>query len=339
MKTRYIVFFSLLTAISPRTIAQIDQAIPQSLSEIIFYRIPGSPGPGSDVSIYANRQPVLFLKYGTSARFVTQSGDYTFSAGLGNSSAVRVHAEPGKTYYIKCDFTVSFWASKTVLILMELSAGRSEISEHNITEQPPQPIAEDGKRSRLGLIVGFGFGFESIALFGLQNGDDVTLSTGGGFSMGGQYAFDITRKINLSLDCFYEESTLSTSLSNGDGTFDRMGVTVTPAYIIPIRGGYQYRIMAGAGAGLYCFGTMFVDQSQVGGTKYTLKYYTAPGFHLSMVFHAKFKPHTGMSFGIKYYNVQYKFTDDGNPVQPTDPAFLNPNGSGLDFTFGYHFNF
>jgi hypothetical protein len=340
MKTRVIIIFVLAIAISPLASAQIDQSMPQSLSEIIFYRTPGSPGPAGDITIYSNKQPVLDLKYGKFARYITQPGDYVFSAGIGNPSIVRILAEPGKVYYIKCDYIISLWYSKTAPVLMDHTAGQTDISKYGITEQPPAPFVQKVRRSRLGLMVGFGFGFESIPLFLLQNGDEVTLSAGGGFSLGAQYAFDINRKLNLSLDCFYEGSTLSTSLSNGDGTFDRMGITLTPAYIIPIKGGMQYRIMAGAGAGIYCFGSMFIDQSQMpGGEKYTLKYSPAFGLHLSMVFHAKFTEKTAMSIGIKYYNVQYSFTEEGSTHTTINPEFRNPDGSGFDIILGYHLNF
>ena len=43
--------------------------------------------------------------------------------------------------------------------------------------------------------------------------------------------------------------------------------------------------------------------------------------------------------GLKLYNVNYKYNPDGSTGTSNDSKVKNPNGSGLDFLFGYYFHF
>jgi hypothetical protein len=121
-------------------------------------------------------------------------------------------------------------------------------------------IACLGQKSSIGLIMNGGFGFESIPFFVDQYGNEVTLSTGSGFSIGGEYGYDFSRSFNLSAGSMYQISKISREAKNADGRFTRMAVLITPSLTFPAREDPTIKVRLGAGAGLYSFCSMKIDQ-------------------------------------------------------------------------------
>lgn len=194
-------------------------------------------------------------------------------------------------------------------------------------------------KASVGAFMGAGFGFESFPIFYDENGDEITLSTGGGLAGGLDIGYDILNSLNLSMQIFYQGSSPSKALKNASGSFNRMGITITPAFIIPIKGGNKYRLMPGAGAGFYTMGTMKVDATEIGGEEMTFKYESTIGFHVSLMFQINFSPRSTLGTGLKYYNIAYTYTEEGSTHISTDNKILEPNGSGLDIILGYYFRF
>ena len=195
------------------------------------------------------------------------------------------------------------------------------------------------RKSRVGVLMTGGFGFESTPWFVDEDGDDVNLSTGGGFGIGAEYGHQFGRNFDLSFNCFFQGSTLSKSLKNASGSYNRLGITITPAIVIPVKGGDNLRFRLGAGPGLYSLGTMKIDASEVTGDKFKFKYNSALGLHGLFLFETNFMERGAMNFGIRYSNIHYKFNSAGSSATVTEPELLNPNGSGIDFFLGYYFIF
>src|SRR5690606_29323648 len=118
-----------------------------------------------------------------------------------------------------------------------------------------------------------------------------------------------------------------------------LGITITPALVIPVKGGENLRFRIGAGPGLYNFGTMKIDASEITGERFTFKYYTAPGIHALFLFETNFMERGAMNMGIRYNNIHYKINSSASSVTVTDPKLLNPDGSGIDLFLGYYFVF
>ena len=118
-----------------------------------------------------------------------------------------------------------------------------------------------------------------------------------------------------------------------------MGLTITPAIVIPIKGGDILRLRIGAGPGLYALGTMKIDGSKIDGTKYTFKYKSAIGIHALILFESNFMERGSWNLGIRYSNIHYQFTSSGCSNNVTDPELLKPDGSGIDFILEYNLLF
>jgi hypothetical protein len=330
-------FFLLLLFCHSLFSQEITQ--PAGKSDIYFYRIPDYVGSGIKMTILIDNEPVVRLQKNSFYRHTVNAGDHEFTFSFGSLMKLRMKTEPGKSYYIRCSFNMGFWSGIPVMELMEQTSGKAVIDGQGLAEQFFTPVSTKPLRSRLGILTGGGLGFEKVPWFVDENNDNVTLSTGGGFNIGAEYGYLINRYFDISLNCSFIGSSLSQSLSNASGTFNRMGLTITPSLVIPIRGGSMFRLKAGAGAGLYSFGTMKIDATELGDEKYTFKYKDAPGFHGQFLFESNFSEKGAMGLGLRYENIRYVYTTEGSTHNSADPRILNPDGSGLIFLMSYILQF
>ena len=285
MKTLFqLIFLSIIT--SSVLTAQSDtlNAGNDSLATVYFYRLYNYYGSAVKMKILANDQPVVRLKNASYYTFQTPPGDYYFRASMGTESRIRVKLEPGEDYYVKAAIVPGFWSGHPQLELVDSIEGSSVIRGGMLSAQSFKPISMERPKSRIGLVMEGGFGFESIPLFVNEDNDEVTLSSGGGFGIGLEYGYEVSRYFDISLNGFYQGSSLSMPLENASASFNRMGITLTPALIIPVKSGDYYRFKLGAGIGAYSLGKMYIDASEAGGTEMTFRYKPAFGAHLCFDF-------------------------------------------------------
>ena len=306
---------------------------------VYFFRLPNYAGSAAKMTIMSNGQPIARLRNAAYFKYVTEPGEYIFSLGYGSASNVRLSIESGKEYYIKCYFNMGFWSGIPILELMDTVSGKATLEGNQLSEQPVVPVLIKDRKSRLGVLMSGGFGFESTPWFVDENGNDVKLSPGGGFGIGAEYGHQFGRNFDLSFNCFFQGSSLSRPLKNASGSFNRLGITITPAIVIPVKGGDNLRFRIGAGPGLYSLGTMKIDASEVTGDKFTFKYNSAPGIHGLILFESNFMERGVMNLGIRYSNIRYKFNPDRSSINVTEPKLLKPDGSGIDFILAYYFLF
>lgn len=338
---KYILKFSLIFWI-------IFQIVPASLTafasqaghgNIYFFRLPDYRGSAAKMTILANDNPIVRLKNRAFFRYEASPGNYVFSLSFGSSSKVSLTVEPGKDYYIKCYINMGFWSGIPILELVDPVSGKSLIEGNALNEQLNEPVSVKPRYSRLGIIMSGGFGFEKYPWFVDEDGNDVKLSSGGGFGIGAEYGHQFGKKFDLSVNWFYQGSSLSKQLKNASGSFNRMGITITPALVIPIKGGEILRFRLGVGPGFYSLGTMKIDASEINGQKFTFKYNTAAGFHGSFMFESNIMERGAMELGIRYSGIRYKLNENQSTHTSSDDEILKPNGSGIDFIMGYNFRF
>lgn len=306
---------------------------------VYFFRLPNYAGSAVKMTIMSNDQPVVRLRNASYFKYTAQPGNYVFSISYGSGSNISLSLESGKEYYIKCYYNMGFWSGIPILELMDSEAGKATLAGNKLSEQPVEQIIISERKSRLGVVMTGGFGFESTAWFIDENGDDVKLSPGGGFGIGAEFGHQFSKSFDLSFNLFFQGSSLSKTLKNASASFNRLGITATPAIVIPVKGGENLRFRIGAGPGLYSLGTMKIDASKISGSKLTLKYNTAIGLHGLLLFETNFSERGAMNFGIRYSNIHYKFNPTGSSVSVTESKLRNPDGSGIDFFLGYYFVF
>ncbi|MFN8241031.1 MAG: DUF2846 domain-containing protein [Bacteroidales bacterium] len=335
-------FSILIVLLSASEIFGQLPGIAQSKATLYFYRQHMFQGSSVKMTILVNGQPVVKLRNGSFFRYEIDPGTYDLSAQFGAKTKLRLSVEPGRTYYVNCFLSMGMWSGIPVLEIVDPTAGQAVIAGNGLKEQAPEQIEVKTPRSAIGLTLGAGFGMERFPLFETTENKKVYLSTGGGFSIGADYSKDVSKMINISGQIFYQGSTLSMSLDNASGSFDRMGITITPSVIIPVRGGEQFRFQFGAGPGLYSYGTAKINASELGGDKMTFKYDPAFGLHVSLIFQARFSEHGAMTLGMRYYNIAYDYKSSANGHSPAEYQLydlVKPNGSGLDFLMGYYYKF
>ncbi len=306
---------------------------------VFFYRLPNYVGSGIKMKILANNEPVIMLKNGSYYQHSFSPGEYNFSCKMGPESSLKISLEPGKTYYIKGYINTGFWSAIPILELVDSLAGQAVIESKSLRPLIYETISTERYKSRLGLTMGGGAGFEKMALFIDEDGKDVNLSTGGGVAIGAEAGREISRHFDLSFNVFYQSGTLSRSLKNASASFGRMGFNLTPAFIIPVKGGDYYRFRLGGGPGLYSLGTMNINALKAGGDKYKYKYNAQFGLHASFLFDSDFSEHGSFYFGLKYYSVNYEYIPSQSSHINPGIEISNPRGSGLDFSMGFFYRF
>lgn len=310
---------------------------PEGKSDIYFYRIPDYIGSALKMTILIDGEPVVRLRNNSFYRHTVSAGDHEFSFSFGSEMKLRLKTEAGRSYYVRCSLNMGFWAGIPVMELMEPASGKALIDGHGLNEQFFTPVSTNPLKSRLAISIGGGIGFEKMPWFLDENNDEVTLSTGGGYSIGAEYGYMVSRNFDITLNCSFIGSSLSRSLSNASGTFNRMGLTITPSLIIPIRGGQMFRLKAGVGTGLYNFGTMKVDATELGEKLFIYRYKNAIGFHGQLLFESNFSEKGMTGLGLRYESIRY--TIKSSTDNPTDPMVTAPDGSGLIFFINYSFLF
>lgn len=157
---------------------------------VFFYRLPNYVGSGIKMKILANNEPVIMLRNGSYYQHSFSPGEYNFSCKMGPESSLKIILEPGKTYYIKGYINTGFWSAIPILELVDSLAGQAVIESKSLRPLIYETISTERYKSRLGLTMGGGAGFEKMALFIDEDGKDVNLSTGGGVAIGAEAGRD-----------------------------------------------------------------------------------------------------------------------------------------------------
>jgi len=327
------ILFTALTGICVTAKAQDTKA------HVFFFRLPNYVGSAEKMTLLANGQPLVRLRNAGYFVFEAEPGDYIFRSSASSSSQVSIKLEAGKDYYINCYLNMGFWTSIPILELVDPVSGRSTVSGNRLKQQFPEEISVRPRYGRIGLYMGGGMGFETVPWFEDENGRKVTLSTGGGFSGGLDFGYQVNRNFDISATLLYQISMLSETLNNADGSYERTAFLVTPSYVIPIRNGESLRLKIGAGAGIYSGGKMIIEGAKAGGYDFTLKYGTSVGFHGLFAVNTRMFERGSGEIGIKYVNVRYSYESNDKGYTVIDQKLLKPDGSGIEFYLGYYFQF
>lgn len=303
---------------------------------VYFFRLKNYAGSAAKMTIMANDQPVARLKNASFFRYTAPAGNYVFSFSFGSDSKITLNLEPGKEYYIQCYYNTGMWAGIPVMVPLENNSGKILFEGNKLAEVTSEPLEITPKLSRIGLTMSGGIGFETHPIFVDENNDDVTLSAGGGYSVGLVYGHQFGRNFDLEFGGEFRSSSLSENLKNAKASFNRVALTLTPSVLIPLKN-ETLRFRAGAGPGFYSLASMKIDGSEINNTIYKFKYKQAIGFHVQVLFEALIMERGSMDLGVRYNNVKYDLDPASSTHYLTD--LKNPDGSSIDFVIGYNLLF
>lgn len=318
-----------------------SQNVNDSLATIVFFRNASSTGSAASLKLTDGLGTVIHLYNNSYYVYHCKPGNYQFLINGKKKNAIKGTAKAGKTYYYEAMLYSSFWDMQ-----FEVEEVDSSKANRSLSKRPHLDLNKplNKPKNRIGVAVGAGGGFTRETVATTTDGGDVTLSFGGGAGIGGYIGRELNKYLDLEIAYRHFNGGLSPNITNGSMEFSRHIISITPAFIIPIRGGYTKRVKLGLGADIYIGSKLELDVPVVNPPdppfqlNDTWKYSDAFGYHISAVYEVNVSRHWCFFYGARYYAVKYSFAS-GNTTFPTDDFFVKPNGSGLDFIFGAGFHF
>jgi hypothetical protein len=225
-----------------------------------------------------------------------------------------------------------------LIILGPAVKNYGQVIENNpevVSESASMYKSEKIRNFRISFISIAGFGFGKIPLGETEQGDDVTISAGGGMGLGFEAGYTINGLFELSAAYVYKSAELSVVVDNASGNFEHGNFMLTGKFISKIKA--KSSLNYGGGLGLLNAGSMDLDFSKVAdGERYVFKYNTAVGFHVLGEFQHRFTQKWSIIGGFTVYGGNYnhlksfKAGSVSVPVNLAPTDFQNLKGSGID---------
>jgi len=204
-----------------------------------------------------------------------------------------------------------------------------------VKEKPAWPQEVSNGKSYLKGILGFGGGGDDLptGLVVSGTGKAITLNAGGGYEIGGGLGYKIDLSSSVEFGASYRSSGLSENVSNAEGSFKRIPITVIYTYNFPIKtkdslSGHFY---LGGGAGMYMSPNAHIEGL---GIELDYDYANSMGFHGLVGWERIEKPNVFVE--LRYVKVNYEFkrgTINGYNAIPSS-AYKNIDGSSIDLILG-----
>ena len=315
-------------------------------SKVIIYRMNNLSGSAKNYKIYANDSLVTRMKNNSYYIYNCIAGKINFNIEKLKNTQIQLNVETGKTYYLRLVVNSGMWTSTPELIIVDSLNSYTKIFNGNLTKIEISNVPFNRHKNRIGINIGYGIGIDNNTVASTTDGNNASISFGGGLSFGLKYGYEYKKYIDLAVDANYQISFLLPYLRNASINFDRGYLSLTPSYIFLFKNKEDIRIKAGAGPDLYWNSKIIVNtDSLTSGFNNTYLYSKAIGFHTSINFEKDINEKISINLGVKYYYVRYQVYYDNKLNQSYDkPAsdhdiFFKPNGSGLDFIIGLNYHF
>ena len=229
-------------------------------------------------------------------------------------------------------------ASKTEGLSVQPSQTEAQPEQVAPVVRPGEPL-NTANRLRLQLEGYMGFGMDSIKVGETSNGEDVKISSGGGFGGGATLGYGLSRSFDIDATVGAQFSGLMPAVENATGTFGRTFLLATVKYKIPFRENLQWKF--GVGVGYYMGGKLDIDIDQgiLNGGHRVVNYKNTTGFHATGELDIALQRNLMLVVGLKYYKVEYKaetatFNSASVPVSALNSDYRELTGDGVDVTAG-----
>jgi len=311
-----------------------------NICKIVFFKESKFSEFMNEYRIYSNDTILVRLKNNSFFEYYCKAGTHTFIVNNKKNSKIQLNTEGGRIYYLKLRNLYNPGFILTVsseLTAIDSATAVSHIYNSKMRKLEGEKFPHFRPRNRIGINIGYGPGFNR---FSANNGSESDISFGGGGAFGIKYGYEINKNFDLSFCINYQGSTNYPFLENASATFERTVISITPAFIIPIKDGEDIRIKIGGGYDNYFFSQLLLKASNIPhGFNDTWKYKNASGYHASVTLEIYYSEHFSYDFILKYYAVSYLFDKSTYYYPTSDNALYNPNGEGLDLIIGFNYHF
>ena len=325
MKKSILIYLLLAVGLTPSAWSQSE-----SEALVVFYRENNAFGSSVSYPIFMNDSLVVTLKNASFTEYLCTPGEYSVRVEDSNGLPLRLTVEANETYFFRAGIAADTQQGAYEIVLVDRTSAEESLLSGKLKKQKLDSEPYVRPKNRIGLGANMGFGFKNHDMIKVEEGGYSTLSFGGGIGISVLYGRELSDKFDLSFELGYKMSELSPYLWNAKMEFRRGIVSVTPAYVIKLKG--RSRLRLGAGPDCYFANTMRTETSEImGGFNDKWKYSTAIGFHASAVCSFHFTDLITWDIGLKYYNVSYKYNSSEVGYYPLPGSvFEKGNGSGID---------
>ena len=313
----------------------------QNKSKIIVYREKNFYGSAISYKLYVNDSLLTSIKNNSFYEYECNHGSYTIRLENNENSMVQINVEQGKYYYFRLIINMGFWSSKPELILVDSSMANKRIINGGLKDLSNIKYNYAFKPlNRIGISTNLGYGIENIPMFSTNTGDNSYISLGGGYGLGIQYGYLLYKNFEIELGFNYQFTSLIPYLKNVRTTSSRGFASITPLYIIPVKGGENMRLKIGVGYSYYWGVKLHIEGSNLSTGFDDYWYYrNASGLNSCIYYNININDKWSLNAGFKYYYVKYSFKSGDNYIPSTDSDLNKPDGSGIDLLIGINYHF
>lgn len=307
-------------------------------SKIIIYREARFYCSAVQFKIYINDSLVTKIKNNSYYTYSCSSGEYDIESDKITDTKIHLKVKENETYFVRFG-----WKNGSI----------SKLELTSIDNAIANPIINNGKirelniinntlkrpKNRFGINIGLGGGFKDFPMYMMDNGNESKISFGGGALLGLNYGHEFSKHFDISIDLNNKISLLKPTLNNAEVSFERINISLTPSYILPINDGENMRVRVGLGPDFYINPTLDINGDKIsGGFKDVWKYKNTFGLHSNINFEFNLFHHWSVIYELNCHLAQFKYKS-GDFVQPTLKELKEPNGNGIDFKVGFFYCF
>ncbi len=211
------------------------------------------------------------------------------------------------------------------------------------TQVNAQELPNVNRKLKIAVSLLGGIETEDIDIGETTDGESCSISGGGGVGTSIALGFGFNSKIDIEVEAGIKNKSLSPSVKNVDGNFDRSFMLATVKYKKPI--GKNGQLKAGFGVGYHQPGDLDIDSNKLPrGNHVIVRYDDAVGFQITGEYERFYSGQWAGVFGIKYEHITYDAKSskiDGVPgtidILTDEARELKGNGFDLMFSIARYF--
>jgi len=309
--------------------------------KIIFYWNDNSKSLANSYPVFINQTKVISIQKNSYLIYRCSPGEYTIKVSHYESTKLHLKLNPGETCYLRLGSNIhkSKWTTIPEFVVADSIYAYSVIQKGSLKEMDKGIGSLHLLEERIGLYVGYGAGLHSIPMITSMDGEEASISFGGGYVIGVEYSRELSRYTDIEADLAFQKSELQPYVEDVKISFQRVIISVSPSFVLPMNKDNTWRLKL-AGGGDYYIGTHLNINCAKLSNGFDDKWdYSDPfGFHFSVGFEMNLSDKWSLHYGAKWYTVHYSFKS-GEYYYPTDKDLKNPDGSGVDFFCGFAYHF